>query len=426
MTAYETGTLYSASHPAGQRAYYEQMLLETLRTKSILVPFCQVKEQFAARDTGQMVYTEVLDTDPNFNALSESGIWLTGAHLDSRSVNITLEIHGDVIKVSDYNELVNFWANGDLRGLVKGKLGQNMVDYLDLLARNAFLSSPYKAYSGSGNTDRFGLLQTDVFNPETAELMRVHLEEREIPGVSSELDGGSAGVLCITTPRVCHDIRTAAGSAWIDVQNYNKTGRKFNSEVGQWGGVRFIKTNRLALKNYGVVAHQSTLAGATVPGQGAYATVDTVYTPGQSGSTRYITAAAADGFAVGDVVTIHSEPVAVSDGAGGYAPVETDGTQETRRVIWKDNATERIAFDKPLLKAHASGDYITKGITVHASIFVGGPAVVYGVGERPHPLVLPKIDDLGMIQRFSWRGFLKFQMFRPEFIEVVESGGSVN
>jgi len=34
------------------------------------------------------------------------------------------------------------------------------------------------------------------------------------------------------------------------------------------------------------------------------------------------------------------------------------------------------------------------------------------------------IDDLGMIRRFAWRGFLKFQQFRPEYTELLFSAGS--
>jgi hypothetical protein len=67
-TSYETGALYSTSLPSGQRAYYEQLLLDTLRTQSILVPYAIVKEDFRARDTGQIVYTEVFDPEPNWNS----------------------------------------------------------------------------------------------------------------------------------------------------------------------------------------------------------------------------------------------------------------------------------------------------------------------------------------------------------------------
>src|SRR5512141_3018091 len=102
---YETGAIFSGALPAGQRTFYEQLLLDNLRTKSILVPYTVMKEDFRGRDTGRITYSEVMDTDPNFNGQSEDTLWLPGAHLDSRSVSIDLAIHGDVIKVSDYNEL---------------------------------------------------------------------------------------------------------------------------------------------------------------------------------------------------------------------------------------------------------------------------------------------------------------------------------
>lgn len=423
--AYETGALYSANLPEGQRTYYEALLLETLRTKSILVPFTTVKEDFRARDTGVIKYSEVMDTEPDYNSLAESGIWLPGAHLDSRSVQIELAIHGDVIKISDYNELVNYWAQGDLRGLVRGKLGQNQVDYLDILARNAFLSAP-SAYVGyAGAKARFTLTSADVFDPDSAELIRTHLEEREVPGVAAVEDGGGQTIVCTTTPRVIHDIRVAAGSKWLEVQEYMGTNRKFTSEVGMWGGVRFIKTRRLELKNYGLVSLQSTLNGATVAGQGAAATVDTVYSVGQTGSTRFITLASTAGFVAGENVTIHSQSVNVADGSGGFAPSWNDGTQEQRKIIEVINGTT-MSLDRPLMKPHLSGDYVTRGVTLHASIFHGGPSVVYGIGERPNVYIPPKIDDLGMVNRFAWRGFLKFQQFRPEFTELFFSGGSTN
>jgi len=421
----ETGLLTASSLPAGQRAFYEQKLLENLRTKSILVPFTIMKENFKARDTGQIVYSEVFDTEPNWNAFSEDIVWLRGASLDSRSVTINLEIHGNVIKISDYNELVNFWNQGDLRGLVDGKLGQNLTDHIDILARNAFLTHPNKMFGGDA-TDRASLAQnaSDYFLPEMAELARVHLEENEVPGVAAVADGGSKTIVCVTTPRVIHDIRTAAGSDWKEVQEYAGSTRIFNSEVGMRGGVRFIKTNRLRMRNYGAVAAQASLAGATVPGQGAAATVDSVYSVGQPNSTRYITVNEAldPAFAVGKYVTVHSAAVV----GAGEAPIESDGTQETRRIVSVDGANKRVSLDRPLLKPHADGDYVTTGIDIHASIFMGGPGVVYGVGERPHPVLLPVIDDLGMIRRLAWRGFVKMQLFRPEMFEIIETTGSTN
>lgn len=421
-TFYETGALFSSTLPSWQRDYYSLLLLETLRTKSILVPFCAVKEDFAAADSGVVVFTEVFDTEPNWNPLSEGDIWLRGAHMDSRTVRIELEIHGDILKFSDYSEVVNYVKRGDMRGLVANKIGQNQVDYLDILARNAFLSHPYPDYAG-GKTSRGALLAADLFDPDMAETIRVHLEENDIPGVFAVEDGGGNNIACVTTPRVIKDIRTSPGSKWLEVQEYAGAARKFTSEAGMWAGIRFIKTNRLRLRNHGAVTTQTTLSADAAAGSGARQTVDVIYNVGQSNAKRYIEVTSSAGFAVGQYITIHSQNI----GSGGQPPVEGDGTQETRRIISVDEGgANRLSLNKPLLKPHLSGDRVTNGIDIHSSLFMGGPSVVAGIGERPGVIMPPKMDDLMMVNRYGWRGFLKFQQFRPEFYEVVESAGSTD
>jgi len=421
---YSTGVIYSSALPAWQRTFYERQLLQTLRTKSILVPFTVMKEDFAARDTGLINYTEVFDTDPDTNPLSEQDIWLRGAHLDSRSVQIGLEIHGDTLKFSDYSEIVQYVNKGDTAGLVRNKIGQNMKDYLDILARNAFLSHPYPVFAGGVRADRASILAGDVFDPDFAELARTHLEEAEVPGVATVSADDVPTIVCATTPRVIHDIRVSAGSAWLEVNQYVGTQRKFTGEVGMWGGVRFVKTQRLVLRNAGAVVQQTALSAPTVVGQGSAATVDQVYNVGQGNSTRNVPVGDTTGFAVGDVVTISSGALT----AGGNAPLESDGTIEHRRIVAINNPGigGQLVFERPLLKPHAVDDWVTKGITLHASLFMGGPSVVYGVGERPTPVFPPPIDDLQMIHRYGWRGYLKMQMFRPEFLEVHLTAGSTD
>jgi len=419
---YVSGTMFSSSMPAWQRTFYERQLLQTLRTKSILVPFTAMKEDFRARDTGLINYTEVFDTDPDTNPLSEQDIWLRGAHLDSRSVNIELEIHGDTLKFSDYSEIVQYVNKGDTAGLVRNKIGQNMKDYLDILARNAFLSHPYPVYAGNSRADRAAIQATDVFDPDFAELARTHLEEAEVPGVATVSADDIPTIACVTTPRVIHDIRVAAGSKWLEVNQYVGTNRKFTGEVGMWGGVRFVKTQRLVLRNAGAVIKQTALAAATVVGQGSAATVDTVYNVGQGNSTRYVGVVDVTDFAVGDIVSISSAGLTTS----GAAPLESDGTIEHRRIVAIDTPNNRLTFDRPLMKPHNEDDWVTKGITLHSSLFMGGPAVVYGVGERPTPVFPPPIDDLQMIHRYGWRGYLKMKMFRPEFLEVHLTAGSTD
>ncbi|MCK5308928.1 MAG: N4-gp56 family major capsid protein, partial [Zetaproteobacteria bacterium] len=271
--AYETGAIFTSALPSWQRTWYEQKLLDTVRMKSILVPFAIEKEDFNAVKTNQIVYSEVYDMEPNWNATSESTIWFKGGALDSRTVSIDLAVYHDILKFSDYHNIVDYINNGNIPQIVVDKIGQSLTDTLDILMRNALLTHPVPTYAGSA-TSRATLTNAMLFDPDQAELARVHLEELEVPGIASNEDGGSQTIVCVTTPRVIHDIRTAAGSNWLDVQNYQSTGRKFNSEAGTWGGVRFIKTNRLRLRNAGLASNQSDLNGATVEGQGAFATVD--------------------------------------------------------------------------------------------------------------------------------------------------------
>jgi len=418
-TDYTTGAIWSSTLPDAVRTYYEAELLQVLRTKSILVPFLATKFDYRARDTGTITYTEVLDTSPNWNPLNETDIWLTGRHLDSRQVSLTLEIHGDSIKFTDYAELIQYWNNGDLRGLVRGKLGQNMVDYLDLMARQVLLNAPARFVNfAGGNTTRAGIAQTDLFDLDMASLARVHLEEREVPGLNTVGDGEQQTIVCVTTPRVCHDIRTAAGTnEWKDAQEYAGSTRLFTGEVGMWSGVRFIRTNRLRLFNYGAVTAETTLDGATVVGQGAAATVDTVYSVGQTGATATVDVVDGSVFSAGDVITIHAT-------AATNPAVETDGTQETRRII--SIATNALSLDLPLMKPHATGATVTKGVTLHGSIFLGGSPAVFALGEMPHVFLPPTYDDMMMVRRASWRMFGKMQQHRPEVAEVYFSGGSTD
>ena len=415
---YTTGALFTSNLPSWQRDYYSLLLMETLRSQSIMVPFTEYVEDFSAANSGRIIFTEVYDTAPDWGALTETDIWLRGAHLDSRTVSIDLEIHGDILKFSDYNQIQNYVNRGNMAGLVSDKIGWNMKEYLDILARNAFLEHPDKDYGGDATT-RAELVAADIFDADICENIRTDMEENDIPGIANPGDGDSQTIVCVTTPRVLHDIRTAAGSSWLEVQEYEQTGRKFTSEVGMWGGVRFIKSNRLKLWNAGdsTAGVQTALQGATVAGQGAAATVDTVYTPGQTGSTRTVTVDDTTGISVGDYVTIHDQ--------GDTEVLETDGSQETRRVVAVTGTTGgTLAFDKPLLKPHADNDLVTSALDVHSAIFIGGPSVVFGVGQAPFVITPPKYDDLMMVNRYGWRGFLKFQMFRPEFFRVVEAAGS--
>ncbi len=55
-----TGVQWSSTNASWQRDYYSLLLLETLRTKSILVPYCAVKRDYAGANSGTIIYTRSL------------------------------------------------------------------------------------------------------------------------------------------------------------------------------------------------------------------------------------------------------------------------------------------------------------------------------------------------------------------------------
>lgn len=417
MSVLESGQILSTTLPKWQRDYYEMALLESIRINSVLVPYTQMVQDFSAVKTKRIVYTEVYDLEPNWNSVSESLVWAKGGSLDSRTVSIDLALYHNILKFSDFHDIVDFVNGGNVSGLINSKLALNLVETLDILARNAFLSHPYKIFAG-GAANRYALAGTNLFEVDYAEGIRTLLHEDGVPGIQTSQDGAQATIVCVTTPRVIHDIRTAVAGDWQDAHNYAGDGMKFRSEVGSWGGVRFVMSNRLRLRNHGAKVAQTTLTSATVPGQGSAATVDSIYSPGQTGATTTIPVAASTNFSVGDWVTIHSQTVK----GPGDEPVEADGTQETRRVVSK--GTGVLSLNAPLLKDHAEDDFVTKGLDIHTSLFMGAPGVVFGVGENPGLIFPPKIDDAMNINRIGWRMFGKFQLFRPEVFRVVESAGS--
>jgi hypothetical protein len=59
VTDLTSGLIYSTTLPSWRRDYYDLLLLETLRTKSILVPYTVMHTDYAAANSGVITYTEV-------------------------------------------------------------------------------------------------------------------------------------------------------------------------------------------------------------------------------------------------------------------------------------------------------------------------------------------------------------------------------
>ena len=279
-------------------------------------------------------------------------------------------------------------------------------------------------FAGGQRASRDLIQATDLFDPDLGELARTHLEEAEIPGIAGTQDGDGAVIVCVTTPRVIHDIRTVAGNGWLDIQKY--VGQTANSQAKLVCGLEFVMFAQTAWFSATTALSSNRQLYPLRP-----LWVRVLPQP-LTAFTRLVKPLPFVPFLVpmlrtSQLVILSQSQANPINGGAGNAPLETDGEQETRRIVAKTGGVAgSLTFDKPLMKPHLSGDLVTLGITIHNSVFIGGPSVVMGVAERPIPIIPPKYDDMQMINRIGWRGFLKFQMFRPEFIEVHQTAGSTD
>jgi len=298
-----------------------------------------------------------------------------------------------------------------------------MVDHLDILVRNAFVDAPFALYRGTAS-DMAGLGASDVYDPSDGQKVWKYMANRNVPFANDPTGVGGATLLAISTPTVIFDIQNHENdSLWKSVIEYSQPEKALRYEVGAWTGVRYLQTVRNVLFNCGTITAQTQLAVAITPGDGAAATVDSVYTVGQaSGVTRYATVDDVTGFSIGDILTIHKTRTNSYGVTNGVDP--TEGTMRHRRVISLDTDNNRIAFDKPFLDDFDIDDYVTLGRDIQMTAFVAGPAIAAGIGQAPQVYALDPIDDLQATYRFTWDAYLKYQLYRVEYGEVVYSAGT--
>jgi N4-gp56 family major capsid protein len=402
MATVETGVITTNLLPESLRVFYEKVLLDTLRSKTIYRQFATTKYDVAARDAKQVTFTEVFDLNPAIGTLSEAVPFVEGAYLDGEQTTIAISEHGNTIKTNAFHATVQYWNSGNFRSLVREKLGWNLADSVDIMARNAFLTTTNVHYSSAGAgaspTTRATIAADDTYLPDFGDQSRTNLESRDALGVDEE-----GSIVAIVHPRQARDIRKNS-SEFIDVVKYAKPMNLLRGEIGMLDGVRYVKSNRAKLPNAGEVVAQSTLDGAVVKGQGG-PNSDT------KSLVKYVTLVAVTDFAVGQQVSIHDQNL-------GAAVLESDPTAEHRVITQVDVGNKRLYFDRPLFLAHASGDYVTEARDVYAVSMMAGPGVVWAVGLMPQVIVPLVIDDFGRIFRLSWYGIFDFHCYRPDFTEV--------
>lgn len=310
-------------------------------------------------------------------------------------------------------------------------LGVTDWDVFDLLSRNALLSVPYKRYA-VGRSDFNSITVTDKFSIPMLDDIHLGMSYRDVPYASSP-SGDVGTIVGIISPGVFYDIqRNSSDKDWLIPMAYSRPVSLLRYEVGTYRNVRWIVTPKQTLWNTGSITEQRTITSSAVAGAGSPSTkVDGVYRVGQTSAAKYLQLdAGPTDIMANDIITIHKTRSNTNGVTNGVD--YTEGTLMNRRVISVDTVNHRITLDQPIMVDFDTDlgggvyGYVTKGVHIHASTFIGGPdAIVTGVGRPVELHTPPPVDDFDSVYRYSWDSYLGHQVYNPKVAETVFSAGSV-
>jgi len=425
-----------------QYTKYVPELLEQFRHKSLYYGIVNYGVNLAAMATKKMVFTQVIDPEPNIASLDNRAIWLPQLYLDSRQLEITCSRYGDKVMLNKYDEMITYWReNGTqgLRNIIGSRLAPHMVKSLDLLARNAFLDSDRAMFAGDASS--FGTLESgDTFDLGVCRAVQL--------GADYQPDPANNPIFGIVSPSAVYSVRDDDDGEFISRLKYTDNRRMLNYEVGEYEGVRMARHPTNVLWNCGEVQAQTTIEASITEGDGSTASsVRGVWTVGQSGNTNYITVEDTTGFAAGQIVSLHVHRA----GDGGTYDSElnakfktTEGTNgalfndptKIEREIYEVVDGTKLSFTEPITTDDFQTDlsgagsayygYVTYARPVHASVFIKGPrCVVSGVLQPPQTYNPRPVDDTESIWRFSWDAYMKYQRMYPSRYDLYFHAGPV-
>ena len=447
-----------------QRAWYDPTLQSMYRKSTVyadgIVPYAV--QPLLPMNASQMTFTSVYDFEPNTTEQTEMRMLnVAPASLDSRAVTVTKARYAFATAYDKYDTYISYWrsqnqSNASFQSLIQERVARVLQESLDLLIRNAFLSTPFVTLANNRATAA-DIVQGDKFSLTMVDDAILRAQTQNVFTAPSGTNGAS--IMCIGTPGQGYDIMTDMSNRWIELQKYTSQ-TPFNSyEIGSYHNSRHFSTNNNILWNCGAITKQCAMVEARTYQDGApdpaTTTVDGVYKVGQAGAAhrdlKLVDFAAGD-FVVGDMVTIHKVRTSSAEAAAKPslrvegAPKYDDGNTLLRRIVAVDATANTIVLDKPLMRdfdkeisATGAGDafcnptlssgsgvygFVTKGVNLHVNVMVSAPGgVVCGVFQPPRIYAPKPIDLFENVYQVGYDMYLKYQVIKPEAFEVFVTGG---
>lgn len=434
-----------------ERPWYDPILREVYVRKAIYSPFAAMKVDLAAQSARTITFSDLIPPVPNTSPIGARQLEASRLYMDSYQRTVTVERYGNGMSLFREDELFNFWKRSGDAGLVaiiNQALGQVVVDQMDLLARNAFLTAPYSTF-GRGTASGFeGITASDKISTELLDGIalgladRTHLMPQNALPNPYELDGSE--MICLTTRGVIYDLKREIdpnGPSFVESSKYQGGTNLMTGEVGMYRGFRFVDSPLATLWNAGKIITQTAIKAAVEPGDGApdpqITKVASTRSVGQRAAKHYIDVADASGFSVGDMVTVHKTRTTGANPFGAVNGVDfKDESAQVLQIVAIDTAAtpDRIVFNKPYMYSEGltvdlgstTFGYVTKARSIHTALFLNPtqPGIICGVTQPPVIYTPPAVDDFLSVYRITYDMWLKFQLWNPEAYEVGFFAGS--
>jgi hypothetical protein len=448
---------------ARNRAWYVPYMMEPYMRTSIfyrLVPWAVDMSQVHAK---KAVFTERIPPQPDISELEFRGITVPRQYFDSRQMEVEFKTYGGGVQYHKWDQMIMQYAqqaskdptllnvgmpNTTLAGIIRKDLSVTMVQTLDILARNAFLSNALNRSFASDATGFHDIAAGDTFNPEVARTVKLGA------GYSPY---GSDGIFpAILSPAATYatkllDHETNSYMRWKELSGPSSL---LNYAIGQFEDVTWLENSHMVLWNVGTVLASASIIAAVEPGDGSpdpeTTKVDDHWMTGSDEATHYIQlssisdpSAAETGFKLNDRVTLCRE-LASANGAlaTAGAAVYNGAKNLDAQIVAIDYSNDRISLRFPVLNenfstAISSGLYgfVVKARPVHCAIFLKRGLQDPGVGgvvmQPPSFYINEPIDARKAVWGFSWDAYLGYSMMDPDAFEVhfyaghIHRGGSV-
>jgi N4-gp56 family major capsid protein len=456
--AYDVNTTYALDPwdnlTLDEREWYDGFLREIYSREAVYSKFVTLQVDLSAFRTRTIHFNDLIPPRPNIAAINARTMDANRLYTDSLQKELTVARYGNGMSIHRESELFNYWQQNGSFGLVpilRRHLGQVIVDHIDMLARNAFVTNPFALYGLTAGASGFSDITTsDTISTELLDEINLGMRERRKITEAFPTAKQPGNMFCITTPGVYHDLLreqdTTANSndAFVDISLYQGGTNLMRGEVGLYRNFRFVINPNASLYACGELDTQTTIDAAVSLGDGApdpeTTTVDGVYQVGQPGATHYIQVADVTGFAVNDIVKVHKTrgtslvPLEVIDGAQYNDPMAQD-----MQIHSIDTGNDRLTFTTPYMMVDTDSTgletdlgggvygYVTKARHVNTALFLDASdpsGLIAGFAQPPRIYTPPAIDDYMSMFRITYDFWSEYALWNPGAFEIAFLAGS--